>query len=123
MRKVIAVPKRSKIILTNQIRKGGFIAMPTYISLLRYTEQGIKNIKESPARLDAARDLFKTMGADLKAFYLVTGKYDAVCIAEAPDGATVAKVMLTLGSKGNVRTETFEAFKEEEFRKIVGSLS
>jgi uncharacterized protein with GYD domain len=44
--------------------------MPTYISLLRYTEQGIKNIKESPARLDAARDLFRTMGAELKSFYL-----------------------------------------------------
>jgi uncharacterized protein with GYD domain len=96
--------------------------MPTYISLLRYTEQGIKNIKESPARLDAARDLFKTMGAQLNAFYLVTGTYDAVCIAEAPDGATVAKIMLTLGSKGNVRTETLQAFTEDEFRKIASAL-
>ena len=96
--------------------------MPTYISLLNYTEQGIKNIKESPARLDAARDLFKTMGAELKAFYLVSGEYDAVCITEAPDGDTLAKVMLTLGSKGNVRTKTFRAFTEDEFRKIVSSL-
>lgn len=97
--------------------------MPTYISLLRYTEQGIKNIKESPSRLDAARDLFRTMGAELKSFYLVNGRYDAVCIAEAPDGATVARVMLTLGSKGNVRTETFQAFSEDEFRKIASSIS
>jgi uncharacterized protein with GYD domain len=96
--------------------------MPTYISLLNYTEQGIKNIKESPARLDAARDLFATMGAQLKAFYLVSGRYDAVCIVEAPDGATLAKVMLTLGSKGNVRTETLQAFSEEEFRKITSGL-
>ncbi|MCI0444029.1 GYD domain-containing protein [bacterium] len=96
--------------------------MPTYISLLRYTEQGIKNIKESPARLDGVRDLFKTLGADLKAFYLVTGKYDAVCISEAPDDATVGKLLLSLGSKGNVRTETFRAFTEDEFRKIVAAL-
>ena len=96
--------------------------MPTYISLLRYTEQGIKNIKESPARLDAARDLFKTVGAELKAFYLVSGRYDAVCIAEAADATALAKVMLTLGSKGNVRTETFRAFTEDEFRKITGSI-
>jgi uncharacterized protein with GYD domain len=97
--------------------------MPTYISLLNYTEQGIKNIKESPARLDAARDLFQTVGAQLKAFYLVSGRYDAVCIIEAPDNATMAKAILTLGAKGNVRTETLQAFTEEEFRKITSGLS
>lgn len=96
--------------------------MPTYISLLHYTEQGIKNIKESPARLDSVRDLFKTMGANLKAFYLVTGQYDAISIAEAPDDATIAKLMLALGSKGNVRSETFRAFPEDEYRKIIAGL-
>jgi uncharacterized protein with GYD domain len=111
----------SNIFLTNQIAKE-VLAMPTYITLLRFTEQGIKNIKESPARLDAARDLFKTFGAELKSFYLVNGRYDAVCIAEASDEAALAKVVLSLGSKGNVRTETFRAFNEDEYRKIIGSL-
>ncbi len=96
--------------------------MATYISLLRYSEQGIKNIKESPSRLDAVRDLFKTVGGELKAFYLVTGQYDAVCIGEAPDDATMARILLTVGSKGNVRTETFRAFTEDEFRKIIAGL-
>ena len=96
--------------------------MPIYISLLRYTEQGMKNIKESPARLDAARKAFREMGAELKDFYLVQGQYDALCIAEAPDDATMAKIMLSIGAKGNVRTETLRAFSEQEFRKIAGSL-
>ena len=96
--------------------------MPTYISLLRYTEQGIKTIKESPARLDAARGLFKKLGAELKSFYLVTGQFDAIAIAEAPDDTVMAKIMLTIGSNGNIRTETTRAFTEEEYRKVIGAL-
>ncbi|HET6267336.1 MAG TPA: GYD domain-containing protein [Acidobacteriota bacterium] len=96
--------------------------MPTYISLLNYTEQGISKIKESPSRLDAARALFKQHGSELKAFYLTMGGMDAVAIVEAPNDETVAKVLLTLGSKGNVRTTTSRAFTEEEYRKVVGSL-
>ena len=93
--------------------------MPTYISLLRYTEQGIKNIKESPSRLDAVRKAFQQVGAELKDFYLVNGQYDAICISDAPDEETMAKLMLKIGAAGNVRTETVRAFKEEEYRKII----
>lgn len=96
--------------------------MATYISLLRYTQQGMEKIKESPARLDAARKAFEQLGATLKAFYLVTGQYDAVVIAEAPDPATMAKASLALGARGNVRGETLLAFTEDEFRKIAGAL-
>jgi uncharacterized protein with GYD domain len=96
--------------------------MATYISLLRYTEQGIKNIKESPNRLDSVREAFRKVGAELKDFYLVNGQYDAICISEAPDDDTIAKLMLSIGAKGNVRTETIRAFKEDEFRKIVQGL-
>ncbi|HJZ12703.1 MAG TPA: GYD domain-containing protein [Acidobacteriota bacterium] len=96
--------------------------MPTYISFLRYTEQGIKNIKESPSRLDAVRKAFQEAGAQLKEFYLLMGQYDALCIAEAPDEETVARLMLNIGMKGNVRTETTRAFTESEFRKIAGSI-
>jgi uncharacterized protein with GYD domain len=96
--------------------------MATYISLLRYTQKGIESIKESPARLDAARQAFEKTGARLKDFYLVSGRYDAVVISEAPDAATAAKASLSLTARGNVRTETLGAFTEEEFRKIVAGL-
>jgi uncharacterized protein with GYD domain len=97
--------------------------MPTYISLLRFTQKGAESIKDGPNRLDAARDRFRKGGAELKAFYLVTGQYDAVAIAEAPDDATMAKLALGSASMGFVRTETLRAFTEDEYRKIVGSLS
>jgi uncharacterized protein with GYD domain len=96
--------------------------MATYITLLRFTQQGIQNIKEGPARLDAAKALFSRAGAQLKAFYQVWGRYDAVAISEAPDDETVAKLALAIGALGNVRTETLRAFTEAEYRKIVAEL-
>jgi uncharacterized protein with GYD domain len=96
--------------------------MPTYISLLRFTQQGIEKIKESPARLDAAKKAFKSLGAELKEFYLVTGAYDIVIISEAPNDEVVAKLALSIGAQGSVRTETLRAFKEDEYRKIISAL-
>ena len=96
--------------------------MVTHISLLRFTEQGIANIKESPARLDAARQLFESMGAKLKEFYLVTGHYDAVVVTEGPDDETAAKLVLKIGSLGSVRTETMRAFPEAEYKEIVAAI-
>ena len=96
--------------------------MPTYISLLRYTQQGVENIKQSPARLDAAKKLFRAHGAELKAWYLVLGQYDAVVISEGPDDETVAKLVLAVGSTGAIRTETLRAFTEDEYRKIIAAL-
>jgi len=96
--------------------------MATYISLLRYTQQGIQNIKESPARLDKAKQAFRAMGAEIKEYYLVTGRYDAVVVSEAPDDETVAKLALAIGSAGAIRTETLRAFPEEEYRKIIAAL-
>jgi len=96
--------------------------MPTYISLLRFTQQGIEKIKESPARLDAAKKAFKSLGAELKEFYLVTGAYDIVIISEAPNDGVMAKLALSIGAQGSVRTETLRAFKEDEYRKIISAL-
>ena len=96
--------------------------MPTYISLLRYTQQGIQKIKESPGRLDAARKAYQSMGAKIKDFYLVSGQYDIVLVAEAPDDTTAAKLALMVGAQGNVRTETLRAFTEGEYRKIIAAL-
>ena len=96
--------------------------MATYITLLSYTQKGIENIKEGPVRLDNAKKLFKSMGAELKEYYLVTGRYDAVVISEAPDDETVAKLALSITSAGAIRTETLRAYPEEDYRKIISAL-
>ena len=96
--------------------------MPTYIQLLSFTQQGIEKIKESPARLDAAKQAYKAMGCEMKGFYLVMGQYDAVVITEAPNDETLSKLALALDSKGNVRTESLRAYTEDEYRKLISSL-
>ncbi len=96
--------------------------MPTYITLMRFTPQGVKDIKESPARLDAARKAIKAAGGDLKQFYLTFGQYDGVVIAEHPNDESAAKMALATGSQGSVQTETFRAFTEDEYRKLIKSL-
>ncbi len=97
--------------------------MSTYILLINYTQQGIENVKESPARLDKARDLLQTLGGEVKDFYLTMGSCDVVVVIDAPDDQTVAKFVLAAGSHGNVRTTTLRAFPETEFRTIIESLS
>ena len=96
--------------------------MATYITLLRYTQQGMKNIKQGPARLDAAKQAFKAAGAEIKDFYLTMGQYDAVVVSEAPNDETTAKIALSIGSQGNIQTQTFRAFQESEYRKIISAL-
>ncbi|HLE28279.1 MAG TPA: GYD domain-containing protein [Anaerolineales bacterium] len=96
--------------------------MATYIVLGNYTHQGMDKIKGAPARIDTAREVMHKLGAELKQWYLVTGQYDFVLILEAPNDETVAKLMLAIGSHGNLRTQTSRAFTEEEFRQIVTDL-
>ena len=74
--------------------------MPTYITLVRYTQEGAQKMKESPARLDAAKEVFKAMGAELKAYYLTMGQYDAVVIGEAPDDETPIAPVYRFGPDG-----------------------
>lgn len=96
--------------------------MATYITLLRWTQQGAANVKESPKRLDAGREAFKKLGVEIKDTYMTMGRYDLVCVIEGPDDDTVAAALLSLGSQGNVQTETLKAWTEDDYRKITGSL-
>ena len=96
--------------------------MPTYISLLRYTQQGIAAVKQSPTRLDAAKEAYRRVGGELKSFHLTMGRFDAVVISELPDDLAAAKVALALGAQGNIRTETMRAFTEAEYRRVIGEL-
>jgi uncharacterized protein with GYD domain len=96
--------------------------MPHLVMLLRYTQQGIAKIKESPARLDAAKKAAEKVGGKVHAWYLTMGQYDAVLITEFPNDEAGAKFALSVGSLGNVTTETLKAFTEAEYRKIIGGL-
>jgi uncharacterized protein with GYD domain len=97
--------------------------MASYMTLIHYTQQGIESIKDSPVRLDTAKELFKSMGAEIKSFYLAMGRYDVIVISEAPDDETATKLALTIGSTGAIRTETFRIFTEIEYRNLISELS
>ena len=96
--------------------------MTTYIMLVNWTEQGVKNVRESPKRLDAAKKSLADMGGSFKEFYLTMGEYDMVAVCEAPDDAVAARFALQLGMGGNVRTRTLKAFPEAAYREIINSL-
>jgi uncharacterized protein with GYD domain len=97
--------------------------MPHFVTLIRYTQQGIAKIKESPARLEAAKKAAEKVGGKIHAWYLTMGQYDALLISEFPNDEAVAKFALSVGALGNVATETLRAFTEGEYRNIVGGLS
>lgn len=96
--------------------------MAKFISLVKYTSKGIANIKESPNRLDAVKQLCDSMGAKVDGFYLTMGSYDIIMIMDAPNSETAAKIILAVSSGGAVSTETLAAFSEGEYRKIVSEL-
>jgi uncharacterized protein with GYD domain len=96
--------------------------MPSYVMLLRYTQQGMAKIKDSPTRLDAARKAAEAAGGKIHSWHLTMGRYDAVIVAEFPNDEACAKFALSTGAAGNVTTETLKAFTEPEYRKIIGSL-
>ena len=96
--------------------------MPSYVTLVKYTPQGIAKIKDSPARLDTGRKAAEKLGGKIRDWHLTMGHYDAVFISDFPDDDTCAKFTLSLASLGNVTTETLKAFNEPEYRKIIGSL-
>jgi uncharacterized protein with GYD domain len=97
--------------------------MPHFVTLVRYTQQGIAKIKDSPSRLDGAKKAAESVGGKILAWYLTMGHYDAILISEFPNDEACAKFALSAGSLGNVTTQTLKAFTEAEFRKIAGSLS
>ncbi len=97
--------------------------MVTCVMLLNWTDQGIKNVKDSPKRLDAVKKLAKDMGGEVKSFYMTLGMYDLVLIVDMPNNDKLASFALKLGSLGNVRSTTLKAYSEDEYRHIIGSLS
>ncbi len=96
--------------------------MPTFISYVNYTDQGIRDLKEAPNRVEAARAVLKNLGGEVKDIYLTTGQYDLLVIVDAPDAEALAKFSLTVAQMGNVRTTTVRGFTEDEYYSIVADL-
>jgi uncharacterized protein with GYD domain len=96
--------------------------MATYVSLFTWTEQGIKDYRDTVARVRAAEDQMANLGMKLVNIYWTLGTYDIVAITEAPDEETATAFLLALGAMGNVRTTTLRAFDREEMTSIIGKL-
>lgn len=93
--------------------------MPSYVLLMKLTDQGVKNIKDAPQRLEAGIKAFEALGGKVTGFYTVMGEYDYVAIGEAPSDEVAMVFALGLGSQGNVRTTTLKAFTKEQFGQLV----
>lgn len=98
-------------------------AIATYLMLLNWTDQGIKNVKDSPKRLDGVKKLAKDLGGEVKSFYMTLGEYDLVLIVDMPNNDKLASFGLKLGSFGNVRSTTLRAYSEDDYRRIISGLS
>ena len=96
--------------------------MPMFILSLNWTDQGIRSIKDAPTRAQAASDLARKVGIQIKEVYLTSGDTDLLLIIDAPDGDNVAKFALALGSQGNVRTRTARAWPQSEFQRLISEL-
>jgi len=94
----------------------------TYVILLNYTEQGVKNFKNTPERIKAVEQQMAQAGGKFVSYYLTMGAYDAITVAEFPDDATAAKTLLSIAAAGNVRTTSMRAFTREEAESIARSL-
>ena len=90
--------------------------------LANWTDQGARQVKESPKRVETARKALTEMGGEFKSLYMTMGDYDLIVIYEAPDDAVAARFTLLLGEMGSVRTRTLKAFPEAAYREIIHSL-
>lgn len=96
--------------------------MPTYITLADWTGEGIANAKESPKRLQNAREVASAHGGEITDFFMTMGEHDMVVISQFPDDESCAKTMLKIGGSGSVRTQTLKAFTENEYRDVMDAL-
>ena len=95
--------------------------MATFISLINFTDQGIRNVKDSPQRYEAFMAMAQKLGVTIRSVYYTVGNYDLVVIVEGSDEAATA-ALLKVGSLGNVRTQTLRAFSLDEMKSIIGKM-
>lgn len=109
-------------LLSGRARGNRETLMATYIILANFTEQGIRNVKDTARRADAFKDMAQKAGVTVKEHCWTLGSYDIVTIVEAPDDAAVTALGLSVGALGNVRTQTLRAFSKAEMAAIVGKM-
>jgi uncharacterized protein with GYD domain len=97
--------------------------MATYIVLGNFTEQGIKNVMDTPKRAEAVKAMAKKAGVTMKEIYWTLGAYDIVSVFEADDDAAMTALGLSIGKLGNVRTQTLRAFSAAEMKGILGKVA
>lgn len=97
--------------------------MATYIMLANFTDQGIRDVKNTTKRANALKELAKSKGAAVKDIYWTLGQYDIVTILEASDDMTITALGLALGKLGNVRTQTLRAFSQAEMDAVLGKVA
>ena len=96
--------------------------MVTYVVLANFTDQGIRNAKDSPKRAEAFKEMAKTFGVTVKDLFWTQGQYDIITIVETPDEFSVMALNLSLGALGNIRTESMRAFSAADMKEIVGKM-
>lgn len=96
--------------------------MPIWVSLVNLTDQGIRDIKKGPARLEEAAKRIEEVGGKLLGFYLTMGDYDYVTIVEGPSDEVAMTFLMGMGAAGNIRTKTLKAFTLDEFKEMVKGL-
>jgi uncharacterized protein with GYD domain len=97
--------------------------MSQYVLLCNFTDQGIRTIKEGRSRREAARELGKKLGVEIKAFYLAMGTYDLILHVEAASDEAMTKWALSVATKGNIRTNTVKVMPEAEYDKIISAIT
>jgi uncharacterized protein with GYD domain len=97
--------------------------MATYLVLINFTEQGIRNIKDSPKRAAAATELARGFGMEVRDLFWTLGAFDGAVLIEAADDQAVTAWALKVGSLGNVRTQTLRAFRANEIENIVAKVN
>lgn len=97
--------------------------MATYIALANWTDQGIRNFKDSPKRADAFAAAVQEAGGAVKGIWWTVGPYDLVIVVEAPDAETMTATLLQVGALGSVRSTTLQAFDRSEFSSIIEKTS
>jgi uncharacterized protein with GYD domain len=96
--------------------------MPTYISLVQFTDKGIQAAKQTTQRVTDWAAKVQSMGVSVKEMYWTLGQYDQVCVFDAPDDETAASVLLAADLLGNIRTQTMRAFATSEMDKILAKV-
>jgi uncharacterized protein with GYD domain len=102
-----------------RIKRGEGVAMPSYVSLINWTEQGAANFKETVDRYEAAEKQFEQLGVRFRDVYWTLGECDIVTVLEAPDDETATAALLAVGAQGNIRTKTMRAFSRDEMRSVI----